>query len=107
MISPGWWSRWRKRRSDEPAPSLTEVDLPGLGPTPIAQSVDCLGAMCPRPQLLTMKVLGHMRIGEVIEVRCDSALPSRASRRWRCRCTAHLASVREAGGWRVYLRKGQ
>lgn len=108
MISPGWWSRWRKRRSDEPAPSLAEVDLPGLGPTPIAQSVDCLGAMCPRPQLLTMKVLGHMRIGEVIEVRCDSApavegFPALAL----SLNSTHLASIREAGGWRVYLRKGQ
>ncbi|MFO1218338.1 MAG: sulfurtransferase TusA family protein [Burkholderiaceae bacterium] len=96
------------RRAHEPAPPRPEVDLPGLGPTPIAQSVDCIGAMCPRPQLLTMKVLGHMQIGEVIEVRCDSAPAVEGFPALALSLTStHLATIREPAGWRVYLRKGQ
>jgi len=109
MGSPGWWSRWRMGRSvEQPEAPHPAVDLPGLGPTSIAQSVDCLGAMCPRPQLLTMKVLGRMQTGQVIEVRCDSApavegFPALAL----SLASTHLATIRDADGWRVYLRKGQ
>jgi TusA-related sulfurtransferase len=108
MGSPGWWSRWRTGRSvGNPLPRA-RVDLPGLGPTPIAQSVDCLGAMCPRPQLLTMKVLGKMQNGEVIEVRCDSAPAVEGFPALALSLTStHLATIRDADGWRVYLRKGQ
>ena len=63
--------------------------------------------MCPRPQLLTMKLMQKMSEGEVLEVQCDSAaavegLPSLALKL----SSTHLCTLREGHGWRVYLRKG-
>lgn len=110
MILTRWWRSTRSRETAT-APSAVcpaaEVLLPGSGATRIAQTVDCLGAMCPRPQLLTMKVLNRMANGEVVEIRCDSApavegFPSLAL---TLSCT-HLATLRDGHGWRVYLRKG-
>lgn len=103
-----WWARRGGRvQPSNASTALTQVDVPGAGLTPIAQSVDCLGAMCPRPQLLTMKVLNRVSEGQVIEVRCDSApavegFPALAL---ALSCT-HLATVRDGALWRVYLRKG-
>jgi tRNA 2-thiouridine synthesizing protein A len=83
------------------------VDVPGLGKTLVVRSVDCLGAMCPRPQLLTLKVLGEVGPGEVVEIVLDNptaveGFPALAE---TLGC-AHLATVRDFGCWRVYLRKG-
>lgn len=107
MSGSRWWRRITGR---EPAPAVVpdrEVVLPGAGPTRIAQSVDCLGAMCPRPQLLAMKVMSRMAEGEVVELRCDSAaavegFPALA----HTLLSTHLATVRDGHAWRVYLRKG-
>jgi TusA-related sulfurtransferase len=84
-----------------------EVRLPGGSATPLAQSVDCRGAQCPRPQLLTIKMLKQMNEGEVLEVRCDSApavegFPALAMKL----SSTHLGTLRDPDGWRVYLRKG-
>ena len=102
-----WWRRATTHDATPPGASSVEVVLPGSGPTRIAQTVDCLGAMCPRPQLLTMKVLNRMATGDVVEVRCDSApavegFPALAL----TLSSTHLATVRDGHGWRVYLRKG-
>jgi TusA-related sulfurtransferase len=81
--------------------------LPGIGRVNVAYVVDCMGAMCPRPQLLTMKILAQVDDGEVIEVVSDNpaaveAFPSLAE---SLLCT-HLLTVRERECWRLYLRKG-
>jgi len=109
MSGWNWWGLFDGRPQPAPSPSAVSAtaDVPGLGPTPIAQTVDCLGAMCPRPQLLTMKVLNRVSEGEVVEVRCDSApavegFPALAL----TLASTHLATVRDTQGWRVYLRKG-
>lgn len=111
MRRPSWWSRLRGQPASAPMPvqkqAQIEVDLPGIGRMHVAQSVDCRGAMCPRPQLLTMKVMGKMKAGEILEVRCDSApavegFPALAA----SMASAHLCTVREPQGWRVYLCKG-
>ncbi len=83
-----------------------EVDIPGLGRLVLVRSVDCVGAMCPRPQLLTMKVLGEVRGGDVIEVLSDnpSAVEGFPALAQALNCT-HLKTVREPGLWRMYLRK--
>lgn len=103
----GWWSRLRGHDRDAAPPTSTAVDLPGWGLTPIVQTVDCVGAMCPRPQLLVMKILGKVGDGEVVEVRCDNApavesFPALALSLG----STHLATLRHGNGWRVYLRKG-
>lgn len=96
---------------DRPAgtssPVVKDVDIPGLGRVRVVHAVDCLGAMCPRPQLLTMKVLSETGPGEVVEVVLDNptAVEGFPALAQTLGC-AHLAAVREPGCWRVYLRKG-
>lgn len=101
------FDRFHDRPTGMSSPVLKEVDIPGLGWTHVVHSVDCLGALCPRPQLLTMKVLGEVGSGGVVEVVLDNAtavegFPALAQ---TLGCT-HLGTVREPGCWRVYLRKG-
>jgi tRNA 2-thiouridine synthesizing protein A len=83
-----------------------EVDIPGLGRLVLVRSVDCLGAMCPRPQLLTMKVVGEIRTHDVIEVLSDnpSAVEGFPALAQALNCV-HLKTLREPGMWRMYLRK--
>ena len=107
MSAAVWWRRIVGREVRPQLPPPQEVDLPGAGRTRIALSVDCLGASCPRPQLLAMKVMGRMADGEVMELRCDSAaavegFPALA----HTLLATHLATVRDGHAWRVYLQKG-
>lgn len=83
-----------------------EVEVDGLGRLVLVRSVDCLGGMCPRPQLLTMKVLNEVRVDDVIEVLSDNpaAVEGFPALALALNCT-HLATIRESGFWRIYLRK--
>lgn len=85
---------------------VQEVEVAGLGKLTLVRSVDCLGAMCPRPQLLTMKVLGEVRVGDVVEVLSDnpSAVEGFPALAQALNCE-HLKTVRESDHWRMYLRK--
>jgi TusA-related sulfurtransferase len=106
MQATGWFGRFRDRRSGLPGPMLRDIDVPGIGRLTLARTVDCLGAMCPRPQLLTMKVLGEVRAGDIIEVISDNptAVEGFPALAMALNC-AHLGTVRETGHWRMYLRK--
>ncbi len=95
------------RSAGTSSPVVKDVDIPGLGCVHVVHSVDCLGAMCPRPQLLTMKVLGEVGPGRVVEVVLDNStavegFPALAQ---TLGCV-HLATLRDPDCWRVYLRKG-
>lgn len=85
---------------------VREVEVAGLGKLTLVRTVDCLGAMCPRPQLLTMKVLGEVRVGDVVEVLSDnpSAVEGFPALAQALNCE-HLKTVRESDHWRMYLRK--
>jgi TusA-related sulfurtransferase len=103
----GWFEHFREQRTVPTDPIAREVDIPGVGKLILVRSVDCLGAMCPRPQLLTLKVLGEIEPGEVIEVLSDNpaaveGFPALA----QTLNSTHLATVRDADRWRMYLRKG-
>lgn len=103
----GWLSRWLDRgNAHEPLLARLE-DLPGLGRVRVAYVVDCMGAMCPRPQLLTMKILGQIDEGEVIEVVSDNpaAVESFPSLAETLGCV-HLLTTRGDARWQIYLRKG-
>ncbi len=106
-VSVGWLhGLFGGKDTHEPLQARVE-ELPGIGRVRVAYVVDCMGAMCPRPQLLTMKILGQVEEGEVIEVVSDNpaaveAFPSLAE---TLSCT-HLLTVRELACWRLYLRKG-
>jgi TusA-related sulfurtransferase len=103
----GWLDRLRGRRVGPGAAVLRKVDLPGCGEVAVVRSIDCVGEMCPRPQLLTVKVIGEVGEGQVIELLTDNAaavegFPALAM---KLNC-AHLATIREPGHWRMYLRRG-
>jgi len=106
MHVTGWFGRSCDRQAGPQHMVDREIDVPGVGRLHLVRSVDCLGAMCPRPQLLIMKVLSEVDPGDVIEVLSDNptaveGLPSLAL---ALNCT-HLATVRESGNWLMYLRK--
>lgn len=102
---------WLKKIWQDRKVSITEakrqIELPGQGAVMVARSVDCMGAVCPRPQLLTMKMIDELNEGDVIEVISDNpssveTIPSLAM----VLCSSHLATVRDQEGWRIYIRKG-
>ena len=102
----GWLDRLLRRRRSPPVSVLRMVDLPGRGLVALARSVDCLGEMCPRPQLLTVKVVDEVDVGDVIEVLPDNAAAAEGfpALAMKLDCE-HLATVRETGHWRIYLRR--
>lgn len=92
-------------------PVLSEgriAEVPGYGMLRIMRSADCLGAVCPRPQLLAMKLLNEVGPGDVVELVTDNptAVEGFAPLAEILVCSL-LAVVKEAGMWRVYLRKTQ
>lgn len=102
-----WWQKLFGSGQDHEPLLAREETLPGIGRIRVAYVVDCLGAMCPRPQLLTMKILSQVDEREVIEVISDNpaaveAFPSLAE----TLLCAHLMTIKEAACWRLYLRKG-
>ncbi|MGE0080595.1 MAG: sulfurtransferase TusA family protein [Thiohalomonadaceae bacterium] len=102
-----WWRNWLMERpqgsvSDTPV----TVSLPN-GCVTVARTLDCLGAACPRPQLLTMKVMEQLREGEVIELLSDNpATVETLPALMFAVCGTHLATVKDVDHWRVYMRKG-
>ncbi|MBV2184280.1 MAG: sulfurtransferase TusA family protein [Rhizobium sp.] len=81
--------------------------LPNIGPVCVAYVVDCSGEMCPRPQLLTRKIVEQARTGDVIEVISDNpafveSFPWLAD----ALLCSRLATIHDADRWRMYLRKG-
>jgi tRNA 2-thiouridine synthesizing protein A len=102
-----WLDFFHDRPSGFSVRSAKDVDIAGLGAVHVVRTIDCLGAMCPRPQLLTMKVLGEVGPGEVIEMIIDNptAVEGFPALAQTLGCV-HLATLREAKCWRVYMRKG-
>lgn len=103
-----WWFG-RRKQPQSAGLSRTErsVMLPGSGATQIHVQIDCVGAVCPRPQLLTMRALDQMDEGEVLELLVDNPSSSEAI---PAMCmtlgSTYLATVRDDQGWRIYIRKG-
>ncbi|HNQ04501.1 MAG TPA: sulfurtransferase TusA family protein [Thiobacillaceae bacterium] len=101
------WLGYLFKRPREPRSLMAHEEiLPGIGPVRVAYVIDCMGAMCPRPQLLTMKILAMVDAGEVIEVVTDNpaaveTFPSLAD----TLVCSHLLTIRESDCWRLYLRK--
>ena len=107
MHVTSWFDLFHDRPTGITSRVVKDVDVPGRGKVHVVRLVDCLGAMCPRPQLLTMKVLGEVGSGEVIEVMMDNptAVEGFPALAQTLGCE-YLGTVRESDCWRVYLRKG-
>lgn len=90
-----------------PVTATREVELPGFGRLRVTRSVVCMNENCPRPQLLTMKALSQVEDGDVVELVSDNpaAVESISALMLVIYCT-HLATCKEDGCWRVYMRKG-
>ncbi len=83
------------------------VDVCELGPIQVQVAIDCRGAVCPRPQLLTMKALEQMLDGEVLELLVDNPSSTEAIPAMTLTLgSTHLITVKEVGYWSIYLRKG-
>lgn len=72
----------------------------------VSETVDCMGDSCPRPQLMTKKVVGKASAGDVVEVLVDNptsmeALPPMCSPLG----ATYLETVSDNKGWKVYIQK--
>jgi tRNA 2-thiouridine synthesizing protein A len=102
-----WFGRHKQPQSAALSRTDRSVEVPGMGLVRIQVQIDCLGAVCPRPQLLTMRALDHMQEGEILELQVDNPGSSEAI---PAMCmtlgSTHLGTVRDDAGWRIYVRKG-
>ena len=102
---------WFSHRSRPPSAMSRCVDhrveLPGFGDLPVSIRIDCIGASCPRPQMLAIKALETITDGDVIEIVSDnpSSVESLGSL-MEVLGSTHLATLKEERQWRIYLRKG-
>lgn len=85
---------------------LHSVELPGGEIVHVSHVADCMGAACPRPQLVTMKMLEAMGKGDVLELISDNpttveTIPALAMVLY----SRHLATLHTDNGWRIYIRK--
>jgi TusA-related sulfurtransferase len=83
-----------------------KVDLPGYGVMQVACRLDCEGEGCPRPQLRTLKALDEYDRGAVIEIISDNpsvveTIPSMMDMFEG----QHLATVKNADNWHIYVRR--
>lgn len=95
-----------KKKTAEAAGNGFAVTL-GDGHTyKIAQTVDCIGDSCPRPQLMTKKAMRDVNSGDVVEVVLDNPTSVEALPPMCGEMTAtHLETVKDARCWKVYIRK--
>jgi len=102
-----WWRSWLIER---PQSSVTNHSVTVVLPTgcvTVARTLDCLGAACPRPQLLTMKVMEQLHEGEVIELLSDNpATVETLPALMFAVGGTHMATVKGVDHWRVYMCKG-
>lgn len=100
-----WFGRRRGPRPEVVKRISETVLLDGVR-VAVHYRIDCLGAVCPRPQLLTLKALDRMAPGEVLELLVDNPSSAEAipalDMALGCRC---LTTRRDADGWRIYVRK--
>ncbi|WP_092995021.1 sulfurtransferase TusA family protein [Thiohalomonas denitrificans] len=83
------------------------VTLPQTGEVTISRTLDCIGAACPRPQLLTMRVLDELEEGEVIELLSDNpATVETLPALMFSQGGTHMATLKRGDHWRIYMRKG-
>jgi tRNA 2-thiouridine synthesizing protein A len=102
-----WFGRHKQQRPSVISRINRSVTLDGYGPLQVHVLIDCLGAVCPRPQLLTMRALDHMSDGEVLELLVDNpgsveAIPAMGMTLG----SMHLITVRDDDCWHIYVRKG-
>ena len=101
------WLRGFKRRDEVILRTdVHHVVLPEVGVVEVNIEVNCVGASCPRPQILAMKAFKRLGPGEVMELISDNASSVESVVAMAFVLNArHLATLRDAQVWRVYLGK--
>ncbi len=101
------WRKWRQRKhADVVNHKPHMVKLPGGEVVQVSHVADCMGATCPRPQLMTMRILDAMKKGDVLEIISDNpttveTIPALAMVLY----SQHLATLHTDNGWCIYIRK--
>lgn len=101
------WRSWLGRSNEVIVNrKLHPVELPWGEVVQVSHTADCMGAACPRPQLVTMRMLETMKKGDVLELVSDNpttveTIPALAM----VLCSRHLATLHTDIGWHIYLRK--
>ena len=100
----GLFSRAKKETAS--AASAGVVTLSDGTSVTLAQSVDCIGDSCPRPQLMTRKAVNQLFSGEVVEVVVDNPSSVEAVPPMCDDLNAtHLETIQEPRCWKIYIRK--
>jgi tRNA 2-thiouridine synthesizing protein A len=95
------------KREDKATAAPHRVNLPGIGEVEITRTLDCIGAACPRPQLLTMRMLEASEEGELIELLSDNpATVETLPALMFSHSGTHVATLKKSDHWRVYMCKG-
>ncbi|RLG56624.1 MAG: sulfurtransferase TusA family protein [Candidatus Hydrothermarchaeota archaeon] len=86
---------------------MMEVELPGVGTVTVNKVVDCLGMVCPKPQLMAKKALKEMKSGEVVEILIDNpssaeAVPGVIKKSGGIL----LGQIKEGKVFKLYAKKG-
>ncbi len=103
----GWFGRRAQQRASAVKRVERSVFVHGYGSLTVHVHIDCLGAVCPRPQLLTMRALDHMEEGEVLELVVDNPGSAEAIPGMDMTLgSTHLVTLHEDSCWRIFVRKG-
>ncbi|MFA7386762.1 MAG: sulfurtransferase TusA family protein [Thiohalobacteraceae bacterium] len=103
----GWFGRHKRRQPSALKRVDQTVTLADQSALRVQVCIDCLGAVCPRPQLLTLRAIDQMSEGEVLELLVDNPSSAEAIPAMGMALgMTHLATLKDAHGWRIYVRKG-
>ncbi len=101
-----WWSKLFGKEEIKTSSGVRVIQLADGNQISISRTADCVGASCPRPQMVTMHTLEEMQKGEILELVSDNpttveTIPALAMVLY-CK---HLATVQDDDGWRIYIQK--
>lgn len=96
----------KKAEAEQQGGTTITVTLEDGQTVDVAQVVNCLGDSCPRPQLMTKKVLGKVAPGEVVEVKIDNPTSLEAVVAMIPDLGGiHLGTIKGKRGWSVFIRR--
>ena len=101
----GLFSRKPKNENTQQV-NFQEVKLSDGISYSLAQQLDCLGDSCPRPQMMTKKVLNNLQANDVVEITVDNPSSMEAVPPMGPQLGAtHLETVTKNNCWKIYMRK--
>jgi len=78
------------------------------GPTPVDETLDCIGLMCPEPLFQAREQMDAIEVGQVLEVLADDPAAEEDLTRFAKRAGHEVVSVDDLGDHKsIVLRKGR